>query len=163
MNRKLFPVITAAFAVAAILFVPGSRVKAFNPQPDPPAFGMIGLAINESARLSAVCADGPLPGGVPAVQCTATLGFTDVNGRMIQQTTVTLQPGQGTFLDLPGANLPRAGARRVEADPYIRPAGAGFILASVEIFDELTGRSAAVVNTTEPRSLSPSTSGQLKQ
>jgi hypothetical protein len=161
MKSKLYPVITAVSAAAVMLLIaPGSHVKAFNPQPDPPAFGMIGIAINEAARVNAVCSAGMLPGNATPSPCTVTLAFEDVNHNLLQQTTVTLQPGQGTFLDLHGSDLARGGARRVEAQPCIKPAGTGFVLGTVEIFDELTGRSAAVLNTTEPRSLNAATSGQ---
>jgi hypothetical protein len=138
-----------------LLAWPALRVKAFNPQPDPPAFGLIGVDPFETARLNAVCADGPLPGEVAPGPCDIVLVFRDISGRALKQMTATLLPGQGTSLDLRGAEVlsPTAvgdfAGRRVDVHPWIRPAGRGFIFATVEVFDNLTGRVDAALNPTE--------------
>jgi hypothetical protein len=130
-------------------------VRAFNPQPDPPAFGLIGIDPFAVARVNAICAAGPLPGGVNPGPCDVTLGFNDAAGRALKQTRVTLSPGQGTSLDITTRDA--GGGRRVELQPFAGPAGHGFVLTTAEVFDEFTGRTMVVVNPTEPRSLGTST------
>ena len=64
---KVVSVVAFAAAVvgaAAILDEGTSHVAAFNPQPDPPAFGMIGITHEQTARLNVVnWGDGPVPQG----------------------------------------------------------------------------------------------------
>jgi hypothetical protein len=149
---------TVLAAAALLLMWSALRVKAFNPQPDPPAFGMIGVDPSETVRLNAVCADGPLPGDVPPGPCAVTLVFRDSSGRALKQSTQTLLPGQGAFLDLRGAEAtpppdPDRIGRRTEVHPWIQPVGRGFIFATVEVFDDATGRVSAALNPTEPKSL----------
>ena len=153
MRRILYPTIMAMLAAAAVTLVrPGLSVKAFNPQPDPPAFGMIGIDPFETARLNVACSTGPLPGGVPPGPCTATLAFLDSGGGTLTRMTQTLQPGQGVSLDLNGAHI---GSHRTEVQPMVSAIGTGYVLVTTEVFDTSTGRTSAVLNPTEPRSLSP--------
>src|SRR5262249_60121367 len=98
-------ILALAAAASLALLWPSLSVKAFNPQPDPPAFGLIGVDPFETARLNAVCADGPLPGGVAPGPCDIVLVFRDISGRALKQMTATLLPGQGTSLDLRGAQV----------------------------------------------------------
>jgi hypothetical protein len=67
-----------------------SGVKAFNPQPDPPVFGLIGVDPFETVRLNAVSADTPLPGGVNPGPCSVDLVFRDINDNTIARATKTL-------------------------------------------------------------------------
>jgi hypothetical protein len=149
----------AVLAAALALLWPALRLKAFNPQPDPPAFGMIGIDPFSTARVGAICSAGPLPGGVPPGPCDVTMDFRDLNGVVVTQKTVSLMPGQGAFLDLMGSQQ-RISGRRAEYQPGIRPVGRGFVLGSVEVFDDFTGRSLATLSPTDPKSLSPVLPGQ---
>jgi hypothetical protein len=155
MRRLIDPkFILAGLAVAALaLFRPALSVKAFNPQPDPPVFGLIGIDPLETVRLNAVCAATPLPGGVNPGPCDVTLAFLDINGRAINRATHTLQPGESASLDLTGVP---SGARRTEVQPFVPASGLGFVVVTVEVFDNNTGRTTAVLNPTEPKSLSSS-------
>jgi hypothetical protein len=154
MRRIVYPTITVMLAAAAVTLIrPALSVKAFNPQPDPPAFGMIGIDPFETARLNAACSTGPLPGGVAPGPCTATLAFLDINGATLAQTTQTLLPGQGVSLDLNGAHA--GSGRRAEVQPHVSAIGTGFVVVTTEVFDTGTGHTSAVLNPTEPRSLSP--------
>jgi hypothetical protein len=127
-------------------------IAAFNPQPEPPGrFGMVGLAVAQTARLNAV---NVLPPDVPPELCRVTLGFLDSDGKtlltrrgseIVQE--VSIMPGQAAFLDMPAAEVLR-GSRRVEfrAGLEFPPATAlpldpcRNIVATLEIFDDLTGR-----------------------
>src|SRR5262245_36974111 len=64
-------------AAAGLLFVTGPAV-AFNPQPEPPAFGMVGLARSQTAILNVVLAPVPEDGQPP---CLVDLSFADASGR----------------------------------------------------------------------------------
>ena len=154
MKRIVYPTIMAMLAAAAVTLVrPALSVKAFNPQPDPPAFGMIGVDPFETPRVNVACSTGPLPGGVNPGPCTATLAFLDIHGSTLTQMTQTLQPGQGVSLDLNGAHI--GSGRRTEVQPMVSAFGAGFVLVTTEVFDTNTGHTSAVLNPTTPKSLSP--------
>jgi hypothetical protein len=155
MRRIVYPTIMAMLAAAASTLVrPALSVKAFSPQPDPPAFGMIGIDPYETARLNVACSTGPLPGGVAPGPCTATLAFLDTNGNTLAQSTQTLLPGQGVSIDLNGARVAAAG-HRTEVRPMVSAIGTGFVLATTEVFLTSNGYTTAVLNPTEPKSLSP--------
>ena len=152
MRRIVYPammVITMAAAVG--LVSPPLHVKAFNPQPDPPAFGVIGVDPYATARLNAVCPDSPLPGGVSPGPCNVTLAFRDINGNVLSRAVKTLLPGQGTWLDWNGAQIGRG---RTEIQPSVPVGGTGFVLLTVELFDNQTGRTIVTMHPAEPKSLS---------
>ena len=161
IQRRSLKLMVALGAPAVLLLWPALRVHAFNPQPDPPAFGMIGIDPFGTARMNVVCAEGPLPGGIPPGPCDVTMQLRDVSGHVLKQMMVTLQPGQGAFLDQRGMDLPTTSMRHTLLQPFIPQAGRGFILATVEVFDNLTGRTTAVLNPTQPKSLGMVTTGGM--
>jgi len=58
MKRLVNPSMMAVVVAAALaLMWPALGVKAFNPQPDPPAFGLIGINPYETARLNSRTSD----------------------------------------------------------------------------------------------------------
>jgi hypothetical protein len=154
MKRLLNPIISIALAIGGIAMLwPSLRVCAFNPQPDPPVFGLIGVDPLSTVRLNAVCPDTQLPGGVNPGPCTVDLEFRDTHGNAIKRITETALPGHGVWLDLSGAQLGRG---RTEVQPFVPAVTSGFIVLTAEVFDDLTGRTIATLNPTEPRSLSSS-------
>ena len=68
--------------------------------------------------------------------------------------TVSLRPGEGRSLDF--RETPSSAAGRLELQPFIAPTGHGFVLATVELFDNQTGRTMVALNPAEPRSLGTS-------
>ena len=126
-NRKLFAktlaLIALIFGIAASIVIWNSdRVRAFNPQPDPPAFGLISLNPGQSLRLNVVNrlaattdserlahatrhamlgfnlyrADGRLsPGEVPLNPCMTAHRIADR-----QSCEVTLVPGEAASFDV---------------------------------------------------------------
>lgn len=152
MNRVVGPAMIALVMLAAVALVsPSMHVKAFNPQPDPPAFGLIGVDPYATVRLNAVCADTPLPGGVSPGPCTVILAFRDINGNVMSRVVRTLLPGQGTSVDWNGEQIGRG---RAEIQPSVPAITAGFALITVEVFDNQTGRTIATMNPADPKSLS---------
>ena len=156
MNRIVYPtmmtmtMMTMMTAAAICLVWPSLHVKAFNPQPDPPAFGMIGVDPYATVRLNAVCPDTPLPGGVSPGPCAVTLAFRDVNGNVLSRAVRTLEPGQGAWLDWTGVQS----RGRTEIQPSVPAVTAGFALITVELFDNMTGRTFATMSPGDPKSLS---------
>jgi hypothetical protein len=159
MNQPMTRTLGVAAAAAAVMLWPHLGVRAFNPQPDPPAFGLMGLDPFAVARLNAVCANTPLPGGVNPGPCDVTLAFDDSSGRLLKQMRISLEPGHGASFDLTAREAMTTSARRVEVQPSIFPSGRGFVLVTAEIYDEFTGRTMALLNPTEPKSLG-ATAGQ---
>jgi hypothetical protein len=95
-------------------------------------FGLIGLTALENARLNAYC-----DGSVVPTPCEIVLTFRHIGGRTLKQTTLTLEPGTGGFLDLSAAQTGLGGT--VQIDPCWKVLrGAGF--ASLEIFDTISQR-----------------------
>ena len=97
--------------------------------------GMVGLTGFDTARINAFCPIDPLRD--PSEPCDVTFIFHDAMGRVLKQSMATLQPGTGGFLDFrtAEAGLP---ARRGEIQPCFR-VGRGAIVATLEVFDTLTG------------------------
>jgi hypothetical protein len=153
MRRYFYQTIVSLTAVAALwsLMGPSLRVQAFNPQPDPPAFGLIGVDPYSTVRLNAVCPDTPLPGGVSPGPCLVTLAFRDANGTVLSRAVKTLDAGQGAWIDWNGAQNVRG---RTEIQPSVPAISAGFALITVEVFDNMTGRTLATMAPAEPKSLS---------
>jgi hypothetical protein len=149
--RNVLLKVVSVVALAAVLFaamalLDRGRVSAFNPQPDPPAFGMIGITNEQTARLNVVNVGEVQPGRVQV-----ELMFLDGQGNVLRRSTETLMPGRATFLDLDGATLPRdsgppsAGGNRTQIRAKIRlvedpnltpiPIGDRNLAATVEVFD----------------------------
>lgn len=105
----------AIIFAAAIWNNSAGPVSAFNPQPDPPAFGMIGITNTQTARLNVVRVQ-PTPAGDRPVR--VELSFFDSQGMLLLRSTESLMPGHAAFLDLDGATLmmPRAAADSFASD-----------------------------------------------
>ena len=177
---KVATVVAFAAAVvgaAAILDQGTSHVAAFNPQPDPPAFGMIGITHEQTARLNVVnwgdVNPGPCrsSGEVQPGPCRVEVEFIwfDSQGNVLLRSTETLMPGHAAFLDLDGGTLPRdtgppsAGGNRTQVRAKIRllddpnlapvPQGDRNLAATVEVFDNFgpdAGKSRFAVDAFQP-------------
>lgn len=126
----------AAFA-ALLGFGWSEQAVAFNPQPDPPAFGLVSLVAGQTARLNAVCSKDQVQPG----PCRAQLMFRNAAGRTLRQVFVTLQPGQATWFDLPAT-----GPGRLPVQPVaLSDAGSGLVIPTVEVFDSASGHTELFV------------------
>ena len=143
----------AAASIAVLLGVGvlSRSATAFNPQPDPPRFGMVGLADGQTARLNLVNLGIPTATGIPPGPCRAHLKFFDGDGNLLAAQPVDLKPGQAAFIDFAASFAPPvngAGAMRAEIRGAVVPIDGDYAppcKATVEIFDNATGRSSIFV------------------
>ena len=101
-------------------------------------FGPIGEALGQIVRLNVVA--------YPPSPCTAQLGFVDLQGNTLGSAprSVSLSPGQGTFVELPASSVVNQFGARVEVRPVITivetpGVPSSFCAASAELYDTLTG------------------------
>ncbi len=132
----------AAFASYQVFDNLTQRTRIFANWQDPPNplsgeihFGSFGITAFDTSRLNAVC---------PAADvtrtpepCDVTFIFHDARGRILKQSTMTLDPGASAFLDLRGSEA-GLNVRRGEIIPCFR-VGRGAIVGTVETIDNLTG------------------------
>jgi len=152
----------AFMAIASTLTIWKVRqVHAFNPQPDPPGFGMIGLVRGQTLRLNIVNITPPDPNFAPP--CRVVLSFRDANGHpftnsdgQVLRRVVELRAGQSDFIDLnadsfapPSTNADVAPTRlqlrpfvRVQSSPPDPNTPPDPCRASMEVFDNATGRTS---------------------
>ena len=148
--KKLIVILSAAGFLAL-------SISAFAADPGPLSrFGMVGATAGQTARLNIVA--------YPPNPCMGSLSFFGSDGALLAgPMDVNLAPGHATFLDLDatplvpvGAANPRVEIRgRVEVDPG--PSQHGSLdpgpmscTATLEVFDNLTGRTSFVLQDPGP-------------
>jgi hypothetical protein len=146
------------------------RAFAFNPQPDPPGFGMVSLTHEQTMRVNVVnLSNPPEPdrGQSPPDPCRVLLTFRNAQGQPITngdgqviRRNVVLQAGESAFLDLNGAQFGTVGdtnlPTRTPLRPFVRvsqgpkpdlkngtPPDPCF--ATMEVFDNATGRTSLFI------------------
>jgi hypothetical protein len=78
---------------------------AFNPQPDPPGFGLIGINIDETLRFNVSNISGATR-AFPPDPYRVEIAFVDATGaELLPAVQTTLAPGQSTSVDLNGADV----------------------------------------------------------
>ncbi|MBM3219172.1 MAG: hypothetical protein FJZ38_10930 [Candidatus Rokubacteria bacterium] len=94
-----FPV-RVTFAVVSLLVLIGAgSAQAFNPQPDPPGFGMFGITEVQRAHPHvALPAVQKMRGGLPPGPCRVEMRFVDEAGMMVATEIHTIMPGQTTTM-----------------------------------------------------------------
>ena len=125
---------------------------------NPATFSLMGVAFGETLRLNAVAVNpgpinSPAAADVPPGPCVVTLGFVDASGTQVQPgpVQITLNPGEGRFLDLPAVQLVHRLGQRALVRPVVAveslpgaEACAG-VASAAELFD-LFGRTQALQN-----------------
>jgi hypothetical protein len=101
-------------------------------------FGLAGITRSDTARLGAFC---EADGSVVPPPCDVTFEFHDIQGKLIKQSRMTLQPDTGGFLDLRWAETGST-ARRVEIDPCWKVSG-GPAVGTLAIVDDFSGLTLA--------------------
>jgi len=159
-------VVLGLTAIAMYCVLPAGRARALSSCMSCPGvrftFGMMGIAAGQTARLNIVNAlpIGPpnLPVGPPI---RVTLMFVDANGSPFNiggtqlRTTVMLSPGQSVFLDLNGdalpigpPTLPSVPPQRAQVRALVSECDRcsdGLMVASLEVFDNVTGKTTLVM------------------
>lgn len=133
-------------AVVAGLALVGGAVapRAFNPQPEPPGFGMVGITPDQTIRLSVANLGGcRQPNGLPPGPCRAMveMAFFDSDGNVLKRDVRSIEAGRGTWFDCDGSVvLPRVDAvgqrAQVRASVRLLSDTPGIVLQpTVEVFD----------------------------
>lgn len=128
-------------------------------------FGTVGIAAGQTARLNVV----NVGGEGQAAQCLVSMIFLDDQGALLKTNTFAVQPGRSVSLDLVadtdlglGTNTRRQIRAVLAQIPAVAPpetAPTCVLAPTLEIFDQLTGRtSILMVNTAPiPQTLAPAT------
>jgi hypothetical protein len=103
-------------------------------------FSPAGITALDTARLSAFC---PADGTRAPESCEVAFMFHDLRGRIVKQSRILLQPGQGGLLDLRSAEFGSA-ASRVEIIPCLR-VESGAAVGSFRVLDTLTGHTNLLI------------------
>jgi hypothetical protein len=100
-------------------------------------FGLAAITPFDNGHLGAFCPAAEGDGSVTPAPCDVMFEFHDSTGRMLKQSSMTLRPGTGGFLDL---TWPDTGstARRVEINPGLKVIR-GAAVATFAIVDSTTG------------------------
>jgi hypothetical protein len=146
--RRVVSVKSALAAVAAaIVAIAGlSRTTgAFNPQPDPPGFGLVTLVSGQSIRINVVCSEHNTRSQDAPGPCSGELMFHDGAGNTLSSQQVFLRPGQATSLEI--TPFRETGAP-VGIDPCWIPGpdNLGHAIPSAEVFSTETGRTMLYLN-----------------
>ena len=159
INRigKTGAVVIGAAIVGAVVW--GAGVRAFNPQPDPPGFGMIGISYGQTLRLSVANTAGLLS-AFPPDPCRVQMAFLDGDGHYVRKAggregdtanlarkAGRLDAGQSMFLDLSSDEVMLDGSGRLQVRAAWSNAGLGRLppgpcRASLEMIDMATGRTS---------------------
>jgi hypothetical protein len=140
-----------------VLCAVASTASAFNPQPEPPGFGMLGIISSQTARLNISFQPPPEPerGAVPPGPCAGTiqLRFLDATGNVLAEKSVRLIAGMSDALELEGVargsevgglrHQIRASVSWVDFPPG--PCRGGGLLGTVEVYNIATGETTFVL------------------
>lgn len=122
----------------------------FNPQPDPPGFGIIGVIVSETARVNVLCIDHKIA-GTPPDPCTVQIQFRNASNTVLKGATLSLNPGQYGHVDVAASSLKFPdGQNRLELRPNVE-FQSGHVLATAETFDTNTGQTHVFTNAAVPR------------
>ena len=145
IGRVAFAKLTLGIAAVTIVAFAFARITlAFNPQPEPPGYGLVTLVPGQDLRINVVCSEhgaGKLPPG----PCAGEFMFHDAEGTTLRSGRFALRPGQSTSFEL---NLERGGGNPIGIQPCVIPGieNAGFAIPSVEVFSTETGQTTLFVN-----------------
>jgi hypothetical protein len=110
----------------------GGDEVAFDPQPDPPVFGMATLRGDQVMRVNLTCFNHDV-NGYPPNPCTGTVMFHDVAGKELRRAEYALEPGQTRSIGVaPPAS--RAGTL-VGIVPCVLPDPGGRAVPNIEVTD----------------------------
>jgi hypothetical protein len=156
---ELYEDITGRTAVMTNPGPPNANVEPGPPNANLAAFGLLGLARLQNARVSVVNLTPPDP-DLPPSPCDVALAFVDDAGVTFRDGSgnpialeASLEFGESAALELPSsiAFLGRSGLRRAfrasvedAAAPRLPPSPCAGVVATVEIYESLTRRTTVV-------------------
>jgi len=114
---------------------------AFDPQPDPPVFGLMTVRSDQTVRLNINCFDHPV-NGLPPSPCQGTIMVHDASGTVLRRGSYELNPGQTrSFEFIP----PGSRSSLVGIVPCVLPDPGGTAVPSIEVADA-AGGTALLIN-----------------
>lgn len=130
-------------AAAAIVGFFSARTTAFNPQPDPPGFGLVTLVPGQGLRVNVVCSEHGVR-NFPPDPCRGDLMVHDMVGNVLASRSVALRPGEAASLAFDVRDV----AGPVGIDPCWVPnsANQGHAIPSAEVYNSETGRTTLFLN-----------------
>jgi len=108
-------------------------IRGFDPQPDPPGFGMATLRSDQRMRLNVECFPHAANGAAPA-PCSGDVMFHDAAGNIIRRGTYTLDPGQARSFKV-SPQLISGAATFSGIVPCVVPNPGGRAVPNVEVTD----------------------------
>jgi hypothetical protein len=138
----------SVLCVLCVLWNAGT-LQAFNPQPDPPAFSLIGMNPDQTARFGISCPNVAIRGLSPG-PCRGTLSFRDSCGAEVKQTRYSLKPGESAFAELTPGDIDWGDRNRFEFEPSIKPQS-GRAVPAVQLVSNITGKTEMYVGPVSPR------------
>jgi hypothetical protein len=153
-------------------FLATSAAHAFNPQPEPPAWSLVGLARTQFAVLNAVLVQPPDPTQPPdpALPCAVVLSFVDAMGHVFHDAAgnevkreVLLRDGVAASLQLRAADILGATQLRAPIRPVIaeqppdpgHPTSCVGLVGTLEIVNALGATQVVVVGAYPPGPTQP--------
>jgi hypothetical protein len=130
-NKQELSLITVIIAVAAVVAIgviyKTQPVRAFNPQPDPPGYGLVGVTAGQTVRIGVInTGDPPDPDTNPA---RVVLTFKDASGHLFRNADntpirriVLLRGGESASLALNADDFARLfdGSGRLQLRPVVQ-------------------------------------------
>ena len=163
-TTKLLAVAMAASLAIVTIWILNNQVSARTMPLCPSScralfsFGMVGITANQTARFSVVntrrCVHGPCAPAQVDFRFVKSDGnpVTNSDGYPIGTSTATLADGQSAFLDMlgcpGGCSAPARVQFRAEVTSCIgcgSANGSGFVIPTLEVFDNVTGKTAFVM------------------
>jgi len=154
-------VIAGAIAGFGILRFGAQQVRAFNPQPDPPGYGFVGITQGQTIRINVVNTTPPDP-NLPPDPVRVVITFRDTDGNLFRNAegvpirrAELLQAGKSDSIDLNGDSFARMAdvTGRIQVRPVVQIQQADPIdghppdpcIPTVEIFNNANGRTQFMV------------------
>jgi hypothetical protein len=156
--KKVWTAVAAAATVTVAVVTWSVGVRAFNPQPDPPGFGLIGIGLGQTLQLTVVNTAGLLS-GVPPGPCRVEIGLIGADGAFLSGLPDAngasalplhkgglLRPGESLSIAVSAASVATDASGRLQVRPaWVNGPGAvppGPCRASVDVIDDATGKTA---------------------
>ena len=162
LKRTLVVLATAsvitAFAAFTVLKFEPQKVEAFNPQPDPPGFGIFGISESQIMRINVVNTAAAPTADTSSDPCRVIVTFIDQNGGTLTRSDGTpvrraalLAGGQSISIAVDASNFIRSGRLQLHPVAQIQQAdGDGThppdpCIPSVEVINSANGNTQFAV------------------